>query len=281
MSNFSFFEYSYNPNTESEVELRQQLHRLGFAHRSQHKRHNTSIWSQGLCIMLVRENPTLVGHGRITGIGIVCNHEELARQHNAVPCHETDFMKIDLNPFRIYLIEEKALDIIVEANYDVVDTIPSKFAHGFEYFSGVEIDTDRDFIKDILLDLGFTRDGTDSADRLVSPNKRFTVIIRHKDNRGAHTIVADTQDVFKATASLLLQDINTMKFNDEPEGFKELTHKIKGYDCVAFGKYNSHSIENYIPKDIFNANIIFRQRKQYVKLSETSLDFYEKQATVS
>ena len=72
-----------------------------------------------------------------------------------------------------------------------------------------------------------------------------------------------------------------MKFNDEPEGFKELTHKIKGYDCVAFGKYNSYSIENYIPKEVFNANIIFRQRKQYVKLSETSLDYYEKQSTIA
>jgi len=281
MNNFSFFEYSFNPNTESEVEIKQRLHRLGFAHRSQHHRNNVSIWSQALCIILLRENINLTGHSRITGIGIVANHESIAKQHTAEPCLDTDFMKIDLNPFRIYLIEESALDIIVEANYKTVDNMPSKYSHGFEYFSGVEIDTDRPYIKDILLELGFTRDGTDSSDRLISPNKRFTVIIRYKENSGAHTLVVDTHDVFKTTASLLLQDVDTMTFNDEPEGFKELTHKIKGYDCVAFGKYNSHSIENYIPKDTFNANIIFRQRKQYVKLSETSLDFYEKRSTVS
>jgi hypothetical protein len=281
MSNFSFFEYSYNPEKESEAELKNRLHKLGFAHRSQHRRHNISLWSQGLCIILVRENRTLNGHSRITGIGIVCDHQALAEQHKAVPCPETDFMKIDLNPFRIYLIEENSLDIIVENNYRTVDSLPAKYSHGFEYFSGVEIDTDMPYIKDILLNLGFTRDGTENSDRLISPNKRFTVIIRHKENKGAHTIIIDTQDVFKATASLLLQDIETMKFNDEPEGFKELTHKIKGYDCVAFGKYNSYSIENYIPKEVFNANIIFRQRKQYVKLSETSLDYYEKQSTIA
>lgn len=274
MSNFSFFEYSYNPIEESATILEQRLMQLGFYKRSDHKRSNVALWTQGVCILLLRPNSKLEGHSRITGVGIISNSETIAEQHFAVPCHETDFLVIDMKPFRFYLIEEHSLDWIIENNYDQVSSHANMNTVGFEHFSGVEIDTDNPRIAKTFLDLGFTKDGTDTSIRLISPNKRFTVIIRHKSNKGSHTAIIDTHDVFKATANLILNDVKLMDFNDDPDDFKELTHKIKGYDCIAFGKYNSYSIENYIPKEVLNFNIIFRQRKQYIKVSEVSLDYY-------
>lgn len=280
MSNFSFFEYSYNPIEESSQALEGRLTQLGFYKRSEHKRSNVALWTQGVCILLLRPNSKLEGPSRITGVGIISDSATIAEQHNAVPCHETDFLVLDLKPFRFYLIEEHSLDWIIQANYDQVSHHVNNKQVGFEHFSGIEIDTDNVLIGKTFLDLGFTQDGTETSTRLISPNKRFTVIIRHKENKGCHTAIIDTHDVFKATAGLILNDVKLMEFNDDPQDFKELTHKIKGYDCVAFGKYNSYSIENYIPKDVFNVNIIFRQRKQYIKVSEVSLDYYAKQSNL-
>ena len=274
MSNFSFFEYSYNPMKESTPEIEKRLTLLGFYKRSEHKRSSVALWTQGVCIILLRPTAKLQGHSRITGVGIISDSDKIAEQHNATPCHETDFLVLDLQPFRFYLIEEHSLDWIVQNNYDQVSSHANMITVGFEHFSGIEIDTDNVKIAKTFLDLGFTQDGTDSSTRLISPNKRFTVIIRHKENLGCHTVIIDTHDVFKTTANLIINDVPLMEFNDEPEDFKELTHKIKGYDCIAFGKYNSYSIENYIPRDTVHVNIIFRQRKQYIKVSEVSLDYY-------
>ena len=71
-----------------------------------------------------------------------------------------------------------------------------------------------------------------------------------------------------------------MEFDDvNAGGFGKLAHKITGYNCRAFGNQSSYSIENYVPAKELNVDIIFRTRKQYLKIQENTLDFYEQVAT--
>jgi len=274
MSNFSFVEYSYNPDFEAEVVVHKRLNDLGFSNRSDHVTGDVSIWNQEQCIILLRKNYDFSIKGQVTGIGCVVEKDELVSMYDAVPDPSTDFFKLTVDNFNFYLVQEEIIKEIVKESWKV-SNIKTVKPNGLVFFSGLEFNNASDAIKETLQILGFIKDGTVNSDRYVSKSKRFTVICRNSGQPGPHTLICDTQDVFGATASFTANNVELMKFNIEPEGFKDLTYKIKGYDCVAFGKYNSYSIENYIPGDTFNTNIIFRQRKQYLKIQENTLEFYE------
>ena len=275
MSNVSFFEYSYNPAYENSKEVAQRLCDLGFICRARHQHSDYTIWVQNLCILLVRDLEDHQGAGRITGMGLNVDHQTLINQHDARPDPATDFFMVTVSDFNIYMVEESVLTEKSLINYEVVRDTVNHYNKGLEHFSGLEInlaEPSQLYLK--LTQLGFKEDNG----RLLSNNNRFTLLLRQSGAINP-TLIVDTQDVFGTTARYTLADVELLEFDTMPEeDFKDLTHKIKGYNCVAFGNYNSHSIENYIPKDIFNVNIIFRQRKQYIKVSEVSLDYYAKQS---
>ena len=63
---------------------------------------------------------------------------------------------------------------------------------------------------------------------------------------------------------------------DNLEPFGRLAHKIKGYNVKAWGNEESHSLENVIPAvDNFPTDIIFRQRRQYLKINQYTLEYYD------
>jgi len=272
MSNVSFFEYSFNPQIEHPEEIATRLNDLGFICRSKHTFSKFTLWVQNLCILLVRDDVEHEGPGNITGIGCLVDHFTLTNQHDAIPDPDTDFFKTVVNGFNIYLVQEDVLKDNSLPNYEILDTNHNIFNRGLEYFSGIELNlgmnTPDVYYK--LTQIGFREDNG----KLLSKNNRFTLLLRD-GIVGQHTIIIDTQDVFGATARMKLAGVKLQEFNVTPiNDFKDLTHKIVGYDCVAFGKYDSHSIENYIPAEVTNFNVIFRQRKQYLKIHEDTLDFY-------
>jgi hypothetical protein len=280
MGNFSFIEYSYNSTMVSQRAVFENLTSLGFSLRSKHTRNQITFWSQQYSIIMVRDNTDLPVAGKVTGFGLTADNNSIASCHDAVPCIATEFFKIDfpVMGFNIYLLQESTLESLSQNNsYEIVNENRYKTAScGLKQIVGIEFDSDNERLKSIIEHFGFTND-SDNRTRFVSPNKSFTLLFRHKGGNKAASIVIDTQDVFKSTASLTLNRVDFLKFETSLHiDFKDLTHKIVGYNCAVFGNYNNYSIENFIPATIeFDANIVIRQRKQLTKLDTETFDFYD------
>lgn len=278
MANFAFIEYSYNSSIENEDVVFDRLNQLGFSLRSKHNFQPVTFWSQGTSILMLRDDEQLPVSGQITGIGLVASRDDIVSHHDSVPCPVTDFFKINfpVMGFNLYLLEEGTLGSLTELTYTRVDDDFYKVkGHNIMCFSGIEFDSDNERLKNVLESLGFVDDSS-NRNRFISPNKSFTVLFRFKGNNKATSLICDTQDIFKTTASMSFNGVNFLKIDQEPEGFKELTHKIIGYDCAVFGNYNTHSIEKYIPIEPgFNASLIARQRKQFTKLEDTTFEYYD------
>lgn len=274
---FVFVEYSYNSSIEDEYDVFERLSQLGFSLRSKHNFNPVTFWSQQTAILMVRDNPD-IQTGCVTGLGLVTSKEGIVTAHEAEPCRITDFFKINfpVMGFNIYLLQESELSSLTETTYSPVNETHYKTkGHGLYCFTGIEFDSDNERLKGMLEKFGFT-DDSEGRSRFVSANKSFTALFRHKGNNKAVSIIGDTQDIFKTTASLSVAGVKFLKIDQRPEGFKDLTHKIVGYDCAVFGNYNTHSIEKYIPPaDSFNTNLIVRQRKQFTKLDDSTFEYYD------
>jgi hypothetical protein len=75
-----------------------------------------------------------------------------------------------------------------------------------------------------------------------------------------------------------LKKVDLLEIDQEEnlEAFGRLEHKIKGYNVKAWGNHESHSLENVIPADPnFPTDIIFRQRRQYLKINQYTLEYYD------
>ena len=59
-----------------------------------------------------------------------------------------------------------------------------------------------------------------------------------------------------------------------PLNLGSFTHRVKGYNCAAEGNQESHTIEKMVLNTPSYMDIIIRQRKQKVTISETTLDYH-------
>jgi len=274
LSNFSFFEYSYNSIVADPASLFADLTLLGFACRSRHLHSNVTVWVQNRCILLLRDNHQIHKNG-ITGLGLTVTQDLLDNCPDARIDHNTDFYIIsnDDNSFNFYLLPAKGIEQFAQ-NYEVLDDkhIP---APGFENFTGFVIDTDNASTVEIINRLSKSSTKLNNYTRYLLPNNQFSIFVKSEKNVGVETVIIDTLDVFKCTSHLMLKHVELATFDDDNEGdFGNLNHKIKGYNCKAFGNKTSYSIENYIPKGKVNFNIIFRERNQYIKIREETLEYY-------
>lgn len=275
MGNFGFFEYSYNSITKDPAELFANLTLLGFVCRTRHMNSNVTVWAQNRCIILLKDNHEAHEEG-ITGIGVMVDQDQLDECHEARIDPYTDFYVLsnDDNSFNFYLLPANSVDQFA-TNYEILDE--KKIANpGFDHFTGLVIDTNDASTIEIINRMAKSSSELNNYTRYLLPNNQFSIFVENNRNSGVGTVVIDTNDVFKCTSHLLLKQVELMDFDDENEGdFGILTHKINGYNCKAFGNVNSHTIENYIPKGRVNFNIIFRERKQYIKIREETLQYYE------
>ena len=280
-ANFSFLEYSYNSKLGSPAKLYQRLEELGWCLRSRHKQSGASIWNQNKSIILLRDNPDITCKFKATGIGFMIPSLAEITLPNTEFDIETGFYKHtnELHNFNVYLVSESIMNQKVEDEYQVINDRPASNSAGLDTTTGVIINNADDKIQELFEQLGFTsEDKQGNYTRLTSSVSKFTVMIDNTDNSGIRSFIIDTQDVFRSTALYSLKNVETLAVEQDEDltAFGKLAHKIKGYNVKAWGNEESHSLENVIlATEYFPTDIIFRQRRQYLKINQYTLEYYD------
>ena len=280
-ANFSFLEYSYNSNLGSPAKLYQRLELLGWTLRSRHKDSGASIWNQNKSIILLKDNKDIPNKFRATGLGFMIPSLADITLPNTEFDPETGFFKHSnkMHNFNVYLVSESIMNQKVEDHYQIVNDRPASNSAGLETTTGIILNNNDGVIENIFSQLGFTSEEKQGHyTRLTSSVSKFTVMIDDTNNNGIRSFIIDTPDVFKSTAmySIKKVDLLEIKQEDNLSAFGRLEHKIKGYNVKAWGNDESHSIENVIPATVnFPTDIIFRQRRQYLKINQYTLEYYD------
>jgi len=280
-ANFSFLEYSYNSNLGSPAKLYQRLEELGWCLRSRHKDSGASIWNQNKSIILLKDNPDITCNFKATGIGFMIPSLAEITLPNTEFDTTTGFYKHTnkLHNFNIYLVSESIMNQKVEDEYQVINDRPAHNSAGLDTTTGIIINNADNVIKELFEQLGFTSEEKQgNYTRLTSSVSKFTVMIDNTDNSGIRSFIIDTQDVFRSTALYSLKPVELLKVAQDEDltAFGRLAHKIKGYNVKAWGNEESHSLENVIPgTNDFPTDIIFRQRRQYLKINQYTLEYYD------
>ena len=276
MADFSFLELSYDPAVYSTESITDDLNKLGFIHRSQHKMDQVGFWNHRECIFLLRKT-TSNRMPYISGLGMLGSIEDI-NTFDAKFDGSSDFFKIE-NSIGIdtYIIQENQIDPDIENSYTIINsTTPSVSA--FKNFTGIKLNVFNNEILKHFSELGFSyTDVSDNYSKFVSPNKKFTIMCskaNHED-KGVPTLLVDTHDVFKATAFFVSKNLEIPTFDlTNQQSLGKLDFKINAYNCKAWGNEQSYTIENFLSNVFSSLDIIVRQRKQYLHIQETTLDSY-------
>lgn len=281
---YNFLEYSFNPVWLDPYTVEDRLADLGFTKRTSNADGSVCLYTQNLCIMLVRSCTSVTEPG-ITGIGLSSDIDTI-RSTGAEYDEQTGTFLRKLGPsMRLLMVANNQF-----GNFGTSVSNQTLLSNGdvrtnmLEYVSGAIVgDVDR-YVKDFMQDdLGFKF--TKSGDRynvFMSPNNRFTLLMdKEKPNTPIRSVVCDTEDVFMSTACFVGNGFQPKKFNLDGRKLKfgKMNHKIVGYNCLPIGDENSYTIENLIPDAAEGIDLIFRQRKQYLHIAEDTLDNYYAKAT--
>lgn len=281
---FSFLEYSYNPYDMDVSVVEDHLANMGFTKRTSNGDGSVCLFTQKLCILLVRCCETVVDAG-ITGIGLSADLDTI-RATGAEYDDQTGTYLRGLGPsMRLLLVADNKFDVSGVNNQTLLSNGDVR-TNCLEYVSGVIAgDVDR-YVKDFMQDfLGFKF--TKSGGRynvFMSPNNRFTLLLdTQHENKKITSVIAETEDVFMTTACFVANGFKPKKFDLGTANLKfgKMNHKIVGYNCWPEGNENSHTIENLIPNTAPDVDLIFRQRKQYLHIKEDTLENYYKTGTVA
>ena len=274
MSNFSFIEYSFDPNKNNPEEIFSSLNRLGFVQRNIHASNKSSMWTQHQCIILLREHNSITVPC-VTGVGIVVDESTLTDSYHF---DEDCGMLVahDPNNFRILAMPELSLSKMIAHGYTVIDKKQYETT-GLEYFSGIVYNTTDSNVITFYENLGFkyTRN-SDRYDTLMSTNNRFTLLLNKKNNSNSVNIVyADTSDVFKTTSCYTVAGFNSREYAIDKTNLNfgiNLNYKITGYNCIAKGNQESYTIENIVREPLPGFDLVYRTRKQYLHIEEEIVD---------
>lgn len=273
MYDFSFIEYSYNPNQVSADQIRSQLFNLGFVHRTQHRNNRVGFWVQHHCIILLRETDS-VGTPTVTGLGFITESDEFLPTIFRDPDSDISCKHLPNNLRLLFVPADQMINLMTE-NFETVDPGQHKMS-GLKYISSIMLDIDAES-EAVLKELGFTNSkSSDNFRSIVSKNKRLSLIVNENFPDTKRTLYIDTDDLFYSAACLALTALEDKQITvtDIPPGFGNLAHKIKGYQCLAVGNSNSYSIEKFYPNALPNTDIILRMRRQYININEEALLTY-------
>jgi hypothetical protein len=213
----------------------------------------------------------------LSGIGFICDKDVINNVNAQLDPDDTGMYIVDnYAGLRTLLMPEQDFSDLRKSLQNIEKTTTSDEG-GLTYVSGIIYNNTNARMRDFYQAIGFkfTRTG-DRYFTFMSPNNRFTILMDTQNDDGKiPTIICDTNDVFITTANYVSNGVVLKKF-DIPKQleFGALNHKIKGYNCNASGNENSYTIENLIPNAAPNLDIIYRQRKQYLHISEKTLDTY-------
>jgi hypothetical protein len=273
---YSFLEYSYNPEEMPVTVVESQLERLGFSKRTRNSEGNVVIWTQNLCILILKA--CNVQKAGITGIGFLCDRGTI-ESTNAQPDPDDTGMYIVDNcaGLRTLLMPQEDFNDLRRSLQHIEKNNTPGSGAGLHYVSGIIYNNTDARMRDFYQELGFKF--TKTGNRyytFVSANNRFTILMDTQSNdNNIPSVICDTDDVFITTANYVSGGVELRHFEIPDQlDFGALNHKIRGYNCNASGNENSYTIENLIPNAAPNLDIIFRQRKQYLHISEKTLDTY-------
>ncbi len=151
-----------------------------------------------------------------------------------------------------------------------------------DFLRGGDVDTWHDSLNQINLGvleiietLGFKIITGDNYNKLLSGNN-FTIMLDKSNTRQQPTIIADTPDIFGNIATLSLAGVSMKEYTQDASSSNlgNFTHRVRGYNCAAEGNQESHSIEKMVLNTPRYMDIIIRQRKHKVTISETTLDYH-------
>lgn len=272
MAEFSFIEITYDPFVSEKKIVHETLSKLGFVHRSQHAMDFVGFWALRKCIIMLRED-NIDTPPAVTGLGFIGSIEDITNL-DAQFDPSSDFFKVaNPNGLDTYIIQENQIGRSLEMCYNSIDATTPSQKH-IQYVSGIKIvHNSLEMIKHYET-IGFTIESdTDKYTTLLSPSKRFSILCaKHKSENV--TIICDTEDIFQATAYFLANDFKIPEFEltEEADFGTKLNWKVQTYNCKAWGNENSYTIENMLKFE--NTDLIFRQRKNYLKIKEQTVDSY-------
>jgi hypothetical protein len=272
MAEFSFIEITYDPFVNKKEKVYKSLQRIGFTHRSQHGMDFVGFWACRKCIIMLRED-NINSKPKVTGLGFIGDVDDI-NNLDAQLDPSSDFFKVENpNGLDTYIIQENQIGRSLEMCYTSIDSLTPSHKH-LQHISGIKIIHNSLEMIGHYETIGFTVESdTDNYTTLLSPSKRFSILCaKHKSEK--ITIISDTQDVFQATAFFVANGFDLPEFTipRESEFDAKLNWKIQTYNCKAWGNENSYTIENML--EFANADLIFRQRKNYIKIKEDTVDSY-------
>lgn len=273
MSNAVFIEYRFNPETEG-WKVKSRLLNLGFNQRSKHAVSGVELWIQSRAIILLRPDYTFSQPGQVMGLGTLSKDHPMDIMNDVYLDEETDFyVKECNNGFKFYFTETESLTHL----YKPTSSTQVKNS-GLNAFTGLVLDISNHEVISVLSKIAEKIEDAGKYTRYVFKNKFAVFVPTEATDEGVKLLITESNDVFATTSYMIARDVDLLEFDtpvEEGKDYGELTPMIKGYNCRAFGSEKSYSIENYIPAKDFNVDIAFRTRKQYVKIKEAVLEYYD------
>lgn len=272
MVDYSFIEYSFNPETTDKEYVYSNLNRLGFIHRTQHKNKDVGFWVQNNCIILLRESNKIAYPG-ISGLGFIAEGSDFVPGIAVDP--DSDMLcAIAPDGTRFLFVHSDQMISMLTNNFETVD-IKEYSNPGLKYISGINLNLDT-ATEEFYKSMGFVNSKSAGNFRtLVSDNKRFNLLLHENFKPGIPSLYIDTDDMFHTVACFTITGIESPSYeHDIPSGFGNMTYKIAGYKCLAAGNSQSFSIEKFLPGVLPGLDIIVRMRKQYINISEKLLSIY-------
>tara|TARA_B100000212_G_C27379951_1_gene536552 strand:+ start:698 stop:1534 length:837 start_codon:yes stop_codon:yes gene_type:complete len=273
MSNAVFIEYRFNPDINDYDSVTNRMLSLGFNQRSTHSVSGVELWIQSRAIVLLKPDRTFNQEGQVMGLGTLSKEHPMDYMNDIYLDEETDFyVKECDNGFKFYFTETDSLNHL----YQPVSRTKVK-GSGINAFTGLLLDTTNTDVLSTLHRIAEKVEDAGKYTKYIFKNK-FTVFVEKKFDAGVKLLVSESSDVFATTSYMIARDVDLLDFpiSVEPgKNYGGLNSMIKGYNCRAFGSEKSYSIENYIPAKDFNVDIAYRTRKQYIKIKEATLEFYD------
>lgn len=266
MSKVNFLVYKTTNLDTTEKELT----KLGFVQVTKHKDHEVYFWHLNECIIMVKLDPGFTG---FAGLGLVAHQDSISKS-GAEYDETSTWHVVNINGLEMYLNTEIGIESSITNFYDIINT-KRKLLYGPHNFTGLVLNNNSLPTFEIFETLGFKFNPGDNYNKLLSSNN-FTIMLDKTNSRQQPTVMADTPDIFGNIATLSLADVPMKEYNQEsfPLNLGSFTHRIKAYNCAAEGNQESHTIEKMVLNTPSYLDIIIRQRKHKVTISETTLDHH-------
>lgn len=273
-ADFAFVHYSYDPDRVSPAYIHDRMTQLGFLETARHVNGEYSFWNQKNAIIMISMNDEY--HTGISGLGFTMLVDSIDRHH-------LEFM---FDPQTDTYFTTDPLDNIVTVMPDELDgnmynfevNMESALDHpgcGINNITGVVYGSDVQTLWQYYQDLDF-RVSKMNRRSLVDAANRVEITCADPQDGKIRALVCDTPNVFATTSKLVTRDIEFKQFDlsDIELDFQSLTHKIRGYNCMAVGNFNSYSVENFVPNALPGMDLIIRTRKKYNHISHDTLSRY-------